>query len=308
MRVLITGVAGFLGATLARRLIKNEIEVVGMDIVPRDAARRLEGLKLDYRWQSIQDLTSIDAPFVVHTAAVADVPLAARSPIFTLQQNVLGSAMLLEACARHDGFERIIIQSSESVYGYARRIPIPEDEPLNPTNLYASSKAAQEMVAMSYYHSHKLPVTILRSCTLYGPNSRTNQVVPLFIQKALKGEPLRIEGDGNQSRSFNFSENMVDGILAALNEPTAVGEIFNIASGEETTILELAQRVLRLARADLAYQDTWEGLIEFIPARAGETGVRLYPDITKATRILGYHPRVSFEKGLALTIESFASH
>jgi nucleoside-diphosphate-sugar epimerase len=296
MRVFITGVAGFVGAHLARRLVNEGVEVIGIDVVPHSSASRLQGIKLDYRWQSCQDLVHVDADYVVHFASIADVPLATRSPIFTLQQNVLGTAMLLEACARDDGFQRIVIQSSESVYGHAKRVPIPEDEPLNPSNIYGASKAAQEMVAMSYHHSHKLPVTILRSSTLYWAGARPNQAIPIFITKALNGEPIPVEGEGKQSRDFNALPDLADAILLALTNQKAVGQAFNIASGTEVTILELAQKVLALNGG---------GDIVFRPGRPGEGAVRLAPDISKARLLLGYTPKISFDEGLRTTYESY---
>lgn len=297
-KVLITGVAGFLGAALAKRLLDEGWEVQGVDIVPRSAASRLEGLKIEYLWMALQDLHIIDAPYVVHAAAVADLPMAVKSPNYTLSQNVIGTAMLLEACARHDGFERILNQSSDAVYGYAKRIPIPEDEPLGPSQIYGASKASQEMVAMSYYHSHKLPVTILRSSTLFGVGMRLNQALPIFLNQALKEEPVTLHGDGRQSRDLNEITNMIDAILLALTRNEAIGQVFNIAYGFEISMLELAQRCIALTRS--------RSEIRHLPQRPGEEGIRLTLDIAKAKALLGYVPGVSFDDGLERTAEWLA--
>jgi len=266
-----------------------------MDIIPRGSAWRLEGLKIDYEWRSCQDIRSVDAPYIIHTAAIADVPYALTSPIATLSTNVLGTAMLMEACARHDGFERIVIQSSESVYGYAKRVPIPEEEPLNPSSVYGASKAAQEMVGMAYRHSHRLPVTVIRSSTLFGPEMRMSQVVPIFLRQAFLGEPITVHGDGHQSRDMQPVDNLVDGILLALTKQLATGQVFNIASGNEVTINQIARTCIELTNSRSPIIHTRQ--------RPGEQDIRLVPDITKARTILGYEPRISFQEGMTMTAQ-----
>ena len=305
-KVLVTGVAGFLGARLAKRLLKEGWEVAGVDLVPPGSTHRLEGLKVDYRWMSLQDIRVLDAPYVVHAAAVADVPLALASPNYALQQNVMGTAMLLEAAARHNGFEHLVVQSSESVYGFAKKIPITEEEGLNPSNVYGASKASQELIARAYHNSHHLPVTIIRSSTLFGPEMRRTQAVTIFLTQAMKGEPITLHGDGQQSRDLNFVDNCVDGIVRALANPDAVGDIFNVASGRETTMKQLAEMCIAIVgeipdSARRLRHYTSESTIIHTPQRPGEQGIRLVLDISKAQRVLGYQPTITLEQGLKET-------
>ena len=289
-RVLITGAAGFLGSRLVRRMLQDGWEVIGLDLVPREYAYRLEGLKFDYRWGSCQDVDTCDTRYVVHCASQGDVPLAFTSPAFTVAQNVDGTLALLEAARRYDGLERFLLQSSEEVYGYCPRLPIREEEPLNPTNVYGASKAAQELLAGAYRHSYQLPVMVLRSSTIIGPGMRRSQVVPIFLNQALRGTALSIQGDGSQTRDFNPVENHVDAIVAALRNPRSAGQTINVGSGEERSIGNIAEECLRVTGSP--------SRLDFLPWRPGEQGLRVALDITRARELLGYTPKVSFEEGL----------
>lgn len=286
MKVFITGVAGFLGSALARRVLSMGYDLEGIDIVPRDQAYRLGNLKFPYIWGSILDLEKVKANYIIHTAAVADVPFALKSPIYTLQQNVIGTAQLLKA-SHWDGIELFILTSSESVYGKAPTVPIPEDTPLRPTTVYGASKAAQELLTMS----SGLPYLIVRSSTLYGEKMRTNQVIPIFLKNALQGLPITVHGTGEQSRDFNYVDNLVHGILLGLKK-RAQG-VYNIASGREVKIRELAEMCIKITGSS--------SKIVHVEQRIGEEGLRLAPDIKKAVNELGYKPEVTLEEGLERT-------
>ena len=289
-RVLITGVAGFLGARLARRLIKDGWEVIGLDIVPREYAWRLEGLRFDYRWSSCQDIHVLDAPYLVHAASQADVPLSLSAPAYTVSNNVGGTLALLEAAKRHDGLQQFLLQSSEEVYGYCSRFPIKEKTPLNPTNVYGASKGAQEMLAMASYHSYRLPVTILRSSTIIGSGMRRTQVIPIFLEQALRGEPLTVHGDGGQSRDFNPVENHVDALVAALTNRKAIGQVINVGSRVERSVREVAARCLSVTAS--------ASKLKFSPHRPGEQDLRVVLDITRARELLNYTPKILFDEEL----------
>lgn len=289
-RVLITGVAGFLGSRLARRMAVEGWEVIGLDLVPRDYAWRLEDVNLDYRWGSCQDLHHLDAPYVVHCGSQADVPLGITAPAYTLQQNVVATLALLQAAQRHDGLERLLLQSSEEVYGYCPRLPLKEEERLNPTNLYGVSKAAQEMLVMAWHHSYGLPVTVVRSSTIFGEGMRRTQVIPIFLAQALRGEPLTVHGDGSQTRDFHWVDDHVDAMITALTKPEAAGQIINVGSGEERSVYGLAELCTHITRSHSG--------ISFEPQRPGEQGLRVVLDITLARELLGYTPKVSFWDGL----------
>ena len=289
-RVLITGAAGFLGARLARRMVQDGWEVIGLDLVPREYAWRLEGVPLEYRWGSCQDIHELDAPYVVHCASQADVPLGFTAPTFTLTQNVLGTAALLEAARRYDGLERLVVQSSEEVYGYSNSLPLKEDTPLNPTNLYGASKMAQEALARAYHNAFHVPITVVRSGTIFGDGMRKTQVIPIFLQQALRGLPLTLHGDGSQTRNFHWVDDHVDALIAALIRPEALGLTINVGSGEERSVCNIAEECLRVTGSASS--------MSFEAQRPGEEGLRVVLDITRAREILGYAPKVSFQEGL----------
>lgn len=293
MRVFITGIAGFLGAHLARRFLSEGWEVEGADLVPPDQAWRLRGIKVGYLWGSLQDLKTIRAPYVVHCAAVADVPFALSSPFYTAQQNILGTVSLLEACLRNkkqSPMQRVLIMSSESVYGLTSRVPIPEDTPMNPTNIYGASKAAEELVARAYYYSHHLPVVVVRCSTLYGEGMRKTQVIPIFLAQALSNHPITIHGDGSQTRDFVYVEDLTRGIENALLLPGTAGDVYNIASGREISIKGLAELCIAITGSS--------SHVEHLEQRTGEQGLRLVLDTTKAQQVLGYHASVSLQDGI----------
>lgn len=290
MKIFITGIAGFLGAHLARRFLSKGWEVEGADLVPPGQAFRLSDLKVRYLWRSIQDLKGIDARYVVHCAAVADVPFALKSPFYTAQQNILGTVSLIEACLHDEDIERVLVMSSESVYGLTSQVPIPEDAPMNPTNIYGASKAGEELVARAYYHSHDLPVVVVRCSTLYGAGMRKTQVIPTFLAQALANEPITIHGDGSQTRDFVYVGDLADGIEKALLHPDTAGAIFNIASGREISIKGLAELCIAVTGSG--------SRVEHLEQRAGEQGLRLVLDTTKAQKLLGYHAQVSLEEGI----------
>jgi nucleoside-diphosphate-sugar epimerase len=289
-RVLITGAAGFLGARLARRMVQDGWEVVGLDLVPREYAWRLEGVKLEYRWGSCQDVHDLDVRWIFHCASQGDVPLGLSSPAYTISNNLGGTLALLEAAHRHDGLERFVLQSSEEVYGYQCRLPIREDQPLNPTNVYGCSKAAQELLVGAYRHSFGLPATVIRSSTIFGESMRETQVIPIFLQQALLGKPLTIHGDGRQSRDFHWVDDHIDAMITALTKPEAAGQIVNVGSGQERTVLSIAEDCIRVTGSNSP--------LKFLPQRPGEQGLRVVLDITRARELLDYRTKVSFEEGL----------
>jgi dTDP-glucose 4,6-dehydratase len=271
-------------------MVQDGWEVIGLDVVAHPDAWRLRGLKIDYRWGSCQDIHSLETSYVVHCASQGDVPLALSAPTYTVSNNVGGTLALLDAARRHDGLERFLLQSSEEVYGYCSRLPIKETEPLNPTNVYGASKAAQELLSMAYHHCYGLPVTVLRSSTIIGHGMRKTQVIPIFLEQALRSGCLTIQGTGAQSRDFNPVENHIDAIMAALAKPRIAGQTLNVGSGEERSILDVAHACIGIT--DSNSRPT------FLPWRPGEEGLRVVLDISKAQSLLGYTPRVSFIEAL----------
>jgi UDP-glucose 4-epimerase len=311
----VTGAAGFVAGNLIPKLVEAGHAVRGFDVVAPDGAWRIakevEAKQVDYRWKSTVDLESADLDGVdalVHLAAQADVPLGIASPRFTSIANIDSTLRIWDVLSKRklEGrpVPRVIHMSSESVYGVvpADRQPITEEVPGNPTNAYAATKLAAETIAKAYAAQFGLPLTILRSTTLYGPGSRTKQVVPIFIRQALRGQDITVEGDGSSTRDFNYVGNMVDGIGLALANPSALGT-FNIGSGREVSVGELAQAAVDAVNRLRATPSK----VTYGPWRAGEQGVKLRISIEKARSVLGYEPRTTFEEGLAETVRYWAA-
>ena len=304
MRVLITGIAGFLGSSLAKRLVTLGHEVVGLDVLHRAEAWRLGDLKLtDFLWQDVGDVRADQlegVTHIVHTAASVDVGHSERSPRHAAYQSVNGTIAICEAARRaRIPIQRLILISSYSAYGRVARQPIVATEPRHPTTVYGAMKASQEAIALSYFHSHKLPVAVIRSSTIFGPYSRTTLPVNLFMTRAMRGEPIMLTGDGRQTREQNFISNVIDAILYLLDARSSLdGEVFNIGSCREVSMLDLARTCISIAGS--------ESKIEFAGARFGEEG-RLALDCSKARQILGYEPKVHLAEGVRLTHDWMAS-
>lgn len=294
------GGAGFLGSHLTDRLLADGgHKVTVVDLVPPTGASNLAPVmgKVTYRWKSALDLSVEDlegADVVVHLASQADVPLALASPRYTFEQNVLAVVNTLEVIRARRSDARYIYLSSENVYGNIpyERLPVTEEETLRPANPYGASKAAADLTCQSYERAYGMNIKVLRLGTLFGPRGRLKQVIPIFIQQALEGKPITLEGKGEQSRDLNYVTNVVDGIVRASESP-AKG-VFNLASGRETKVRDLAETILKITGSS--------SKIEYKPYRAGEQGLRIALSIEKARAEFGYEPIVSLEKGLEETL------
>lgn len=336
-RTLVVG-TGFLGKYVINELLSYpDNEVVAMDKQPANAFYSFpyfeqQGYKNDkrlkYLWKSAGDIAQIVKEIpdginsfdnIVYTAAIADVPYALRNTMDTLNVNVVNTAAFMDYLRFQDYNGRLIMMSSESVYGHqpVEEIPLEEKEQrafkkmkgirednavLKPKDTYAWTKAAQEFCALSYFRSYGMKVTVLRSATMFGPYSRTEQVMPIFIKAALERRPITIDGDGSGSRDFNYVLNTVLAIKnIVMNEKikgNIDGEIFNIGTGEETRLKALAMAIKTLTNStsDLKFRE-W---------RAGEEGLRVCLDIKKAQDAIGYEPVVKTIDGIKNTIRWMA--
>ncbi|NVM57788.1 MAG: GDP-mannose 4,6-dehydratase [Desulfobacterales bacterium] len=299
-RVLITGGAGFIGSHLTEALLERGYTVTVLDVVPKEAAWRLKGImdRIDYRWQSVFDVWILNEFDVVcHLAAVADVPYAIKSPLDTVYQNVMGTLTMLEALRRSDRVRRFIYTSSEAAYGSAhpKELPVKENQIFRPKNPYDASKASGDLMTQAYFRGFNCPTVVVRSSANFGPRMRPKQAISIFLRQALKGEPITVEG-GEQTRDFVYVANFVDGITKVIETSKDIhGEAFNLGTGRELTILEVAQKCIDVTNSDSS--------VKILPYRGGEKGVRIRFDITKARRILGYEPKITFEEGLRRTAE-----
>lgn len=297
MRVLVTGGAGFLGSHLVPSLLQRGDEVIVQDILAPELAFKIKDWmpRIEYRWKGVVDtdpasLKGVDV--VVHLATQGDVPLANSSPRYTYQLNT--DAMLSLLTTLKETKTPLLAMSTENVYGRVpdERLPAKEDEPFRPKNGYAASKVAMEALCHAYAYQYNVPVGIIRSSTLFGERSRPRQVIAIFMRQALKGEPITIEGDGSQTRDFNYAGNMVQAILTVTSRIARASQefdVWNIGSGEETSLKQLVETILKVTKSSSKIVNK--------PWRLGEEG-RLCISIEKAKRELGYRPSLGLEEGL----------
>jgi UDP-glucose 4-epimerase len=311
-RILITGGAGFIGTTLARRLVDRN-EIVALDNLHRDALSAsdlLEHPNLTFVQGDVLDPDTLGAhakgvTHIVHCAGIAGVDTVLESPVRTMRVNVIGTYNVLEAgLATQDTLERLVDFSTSEVFG-SQAFRVAETS-LSVTGsvgearwTYAVSKLAGEHMAHAYHAELGLPTTSVRPFNVYGPEQMGGGAIRAFIEAALAGQDLTIHGDGSQIRAWCYVDDMVEGTLLALEHPNAVGESFNIGNARSAvTIYDLAQRIKRATEAT--------GEIVFRPLHYTDVELRI-PNVDKARKLLGFESQVELDEGLARTIAWYRS-
>lgn len=307
--VFITGGAGFIGSSLAGRLVE-ENQVVIYDNLSRDSLkdkpfRNHPNLKLITG--DILDFDSLTtamqgADIVVHCAAIAGIDTVIKSPVTTMRVNMVGSANVLEAAARLPHCERVVCFSTSEIFGStAFRSRETDNAVMGKVGearwTYAVSKLAEEHLAIAYYQEKWLPTTVVRPFNVYGPGQVGEGALRTFIQRALKDLPIEIHGDGTQIRAWCYVDDMVDGVLLAMVHPKAVGESFNIGNQRAvTTIYGLANTVVRVLNS--------KSPIIFTRKNYADVELRI-PSVAKARELLGFEAKVDLEEGIRRTAEYY---
>lgn len=248
MRVVVTGGAGFLGSHVADHLKSAGHEVIVYDLAPTDRHKSIVGDLLNAETLAAA-CTGVDA--ICHLGAVGDVYLAAEKPALAASANVVGTANVC-AAALGAGVRRVVAASTWEVYGEPQYQPIDERHPCDPDHPYSITKLAGERIARAYSHLRGLDVIALRLGTAYGTRMRSNSVFSIFIDRALRGEPITIQGSGQQGRQFTHAHDIGKAFEAALTRG-APGEAYNIVAEKMVTIRELAERVTTLLPTQLSY-------------------------------------------------------
>jgi UDP-glucuronate 4-epimerase len=302
-RVLVTGAAGFIGSTLVDRLLAEGREVVGLDSFDPFYARSMKEQNLSAARDSarfrllegdIRDPDAVESAFaggidgVVHLAALAGVRPSLERPAEYADVNVTGTSVVLAEAARR-GAPRVVFASSSSVYGEREQGPFRESDPVErPVSPYAATKRAAELVAHTFHSAHDLPVVCARIFTAFGPRQRPDLAVRKFAERMRKGEPVPIFGDGSALRDFTFVDDLVDGLVRALDSDLRF-EILNLGAGRTVSVLEVVKTLER--------ELSLEAEIDWQPRQTGDV-LRTWADVSAAREALGYAPQVSFEQGV----------
>jgi dTDP-glucose 4,6-dehydratase len=303
--VLVTGAAGFIGSHLVERLLADDRRVTA---VVRRTSRdqillghpnlqaviehpRLRVVAVDLAGPAaMAALAEIGADVWMHLAADAYVPASLEQPAAVVTDNVVSTLNVLEAARRAEP-GRVLVMSSSEVYG-SHPVPIDEAFPLEPATPYAASKVATDRLAMTYVRTFGLPVVVVRPFNCYGPR-HVYDAVPTFVRRALAGAPLEVTGDGTQTRDLTYVDDTVRALLAVAGAARP-GEVYNVGTGADVALLELAELICKLAGSRSA--------VRRVPARRGEVQ-RLCADASKLERDLGWRPTVSLDEGLRRNIE-----
>ncbi len=305
-RYLITGIAGFIGSSLAYALLDRGDEVRGIDNFSTGRIQNLAAIRdhIDFRQADLLDLDAMHnacagIDFVLHQAAIPSVPKSVLDPLGSNRANVDGTVSLLLA-ARDAKVKRVVYAASSSAYGDTPTLPKHEDMIPSPISPYAVAKLASEHYMISFYRCYGLESVCLRYFNIFGPRqdptSPYSGVLAKFITLMLRGEQPTMFGDGSQSRDFNYVDNAVSANLLACAAPAAecAGRVFNVATGQRVTLNQTFQTLKKLTG--------YSGEAKHGPERAGDIKHSL-ADISKAAKHLQYKPLVDFETGLAKTVE-----
>ncbi|HEX7481310.1 MAG TPA: GDP-mannose 4,6-dehydratase [Polyangiales bacterium] len=311
MKVFITGGAGFIGSHLAERLLADSHKVYVLDDLSTGEMANIEPLikdpRFEYRIGSVHDAPLVSelvdrADVTVHLAAAVGVKLIVEHPVRTIETNVHGTEVVLNAAAKKQ--KPVLVASTSEVYGKSTRLPFREDHDLvlGPTThsrwAYACSKALDEWLALAYFREKKVPTILCRFFNTVGPRQtgRYGMVVPSFVGQALQNHDITVYGTGEQSRCFGHVKDAVEAIVRLIQAPGVYGEVYNVGTDREVSIRQLAEMIRDAAGStskivSMAYDQAYgEGF---------EDMFRRIPDCSKLERAIGFRPRTSLEDIIA---------
>jgi UDP-N-acetylglucosamine/UDP-N-acetyl-alpha-D-glucosaminouronate 4-epimerase len=302
-RVLVTGGGGFIGSNLVRALLERGDDVRVLDNFSTGNRGNLEGLDVEIVEGELRSYERVHnavrgVEVVFHLGALGSVPRSVQDPLTSNAVNVEGTLNVLLA-ARDESVRRVVYSSSSSVYGTRRQLPVTEATPPDPLSPYGVAKLAAERYCVSFSRVYdSFESVVLRYFNVFGPRqspfSQYAAAIPRFVTSIAGGEPVTIDGDGEQSRDFTYVANVVDATVRAADAPEASGEIVNVSAGAPTTVNEVAEAIGRVLGKPVERT--------FRPPRPGDIRAS-WADGTRAGEILGYRPGVGLEEGLRHTVD-----
>jgi UDP-glucuronate 4-epimerase len=306
MKILITGSAGFIGSHLSEALVKDH-QVIGLDNFcdfydPKIKHKNIEKLlkndnfqliEADIRHQRVIEkiFNENEIDLVIHLAAMAGVRPSIENPQLYTEVNINGTVNLLEECRKHN-IKKFIFASSSSVYGNNKKVPFAESDPVDyPISPYAATKKAGELICHTYHHLHQISMACLRFFTVYGPRQRPDLAIRKFTVKMMNGEEIPVFGDGSTRRDYTYIDDIIDGVLKAMNFVLA-GCKFDVFNLGESQTISLSQMIETLEK-----KLNIKANKKFFPMQPGDV-LQTFADISKSKAILGYNPQTDFASGI----------
>jgi UDP-glucose 4-epimerase len=313
---LITGGLGFIGSTLAIRLVEAGARVTILDAMIPEYGGNLFNVEpvrnsVSINYADICDRHAMDYlvrghDYVFHLAGQVSHVMSLTDPFPDIDYNVKGTAVLMEALRKHNPAAKVVFTGTRGQYGPAVRLPVAEDAPSNPRGLHEITNLAAEQILKVYNSTHGMPTVMLRLTNVYGPRGQMRHarycVANWFVRLALDDQTIPIFGDGSILRDFLFVDDCVEAILKCAHEPNAVGEVLNVGVDRPTTFLELAKVLVKAAGSG-----RWE-FAPFSAERKAQEPGDFYSDIGKIGRLVGWRPRTSLEEGLTRTVSYYRAH
>lgn len=323
MTVLVTGAAGFIGFHVCTALLRRGQAVVGVDNLnsyydPNLKTARLEQLQaignFQFERQDVSDHQGLKALFarfpqttgVIHLAAQAGVRHSLEDPFVYVTSNVLGQVAIIEACRALPEFKHLVYASSSSVYGANREAPFSEDHRVDkPVSMYAASKRSAELMAESYARLYGMPMTGLRFFSVYGPWGRPDMAAYIFVKAIFEGQPIKVFNHGRMKRDFTYVDDIVAGVIAALDRPPVAGEadpphkIYNLGNRTPEDLSHFIELIETACGR--------EAVKELEPIQLGDVPSTL-ADISAAVRDLGFNPRTTIEDGIPRFVEWYQAY
>jgi UDP-glucose 4-epimerase len=315
-QVLITGGAGFIGSTLALRLVDLGARVTIVDAMLPGYGGNLFNVApvrdrvqldvADVRDAAAMNAAVRDKDYVFHLAAQVSHMRSLTDPFPDIDINIKGTAVVLEACKAHNRRGVVVRAGTRGQYGPATNLPVSEDAPLNPKGLYEISQLAAEKILQVYHDQFGIPAVNLRLTNVYGPRAQMRSpdfgVANWFVRLALDGETIKVFGDGAIKRDFLYVDDCVEAMLACAANPTAHGGVFNVGAGEYATFKQFAEALVAIAGTG-----RWE-FAPFTPERAAQEPGDFYSDITRIRAAVGWEPRTPLTDGIRRTVEFYRAH
>lgn len=315
-KILITGGLGFIGSSLAIRLVSLGADITVLDAMIPDYGGNLFNIDpikddITINFSNITDATSMnylvrDKDYIFHCAGQVCHIMSLSNPFPDIDYNIKGVAILMQACKNFNPSAKVIKTGTRGQYGPSEKLPVNEEAPTNPRGIYEISNLAAEKIMKIYNDVHGVKTVLLRLTNIYGPRSQMKHsrfgVVNWFVRQALDNQTIKVFGDGQILRDFLYIDDCVDATLASALCEDAEGEILNVGVDKAVCFLDLVKCIIETTRSG-----RWE-FAEFSPERKAQEPGDFYSDITKIRNMVGWEPRVTLQDGLARTAEYYRKH